>query len=400
MGRRPKGPQAAGPVRLAGFYLLFFATLGITLPFLPAWFKSIGLSGGQIGLLLALQPALTLVAPPLWGWLADRTGRADRVLSVIAFGAAVAFAPLVYLRTFETLLLAMAAYAVFASSITTILDSIALHRVALVGGSYARIRMFGSMGFVLSSAVFGFAITEVDRNVVLVPLLLIVAYACWSLLLSARSTASASRSVLAGWGLLRHRDLLIMLVASALHWIACAPFHATFGIHVLAIGLSPWVIGAAAGVGVLAEVAVMFFYPRLAERLAPRHVLFVAFVASALRWFGMAVVTSGWAIILLSVLHGLTFGAFLVAAVGYVTRRVPDAMRAAGQALLVSVTFGVGGLLGYLAAGSAYEWLGGHRLFAVAGVLELLPALLILTVGAPTVTRVAIERGAEASPSA
>ena len=91
----------------------------------------------------------------------------------------------------------------------------------------------------------------------------------------------------------------------------------------------------------------------------------------------MAVAESPSVIIALSVLHGLSFGAYYVAAVGFVALRVPESRRASGQALLVTVTFGLGGLLGYFAAGSGYEWLGGHRLFAVAAVLELLPAALI-----------------------
>ena len=82
---------------------------------------------------------------------------------------------------------------------------------------------------------------------------------------------------------------------------------------------------------------------------------------------------------------------FYIAGVTYVARRVPDAMRASGQALMVAVTYGVGGLVGYLGAGSGYEWLGGFRLFAVAAALELVPALLILGVREASVTRAELE---------
>ena len=88
---------------------------------------------------------------------------------------------------------------------------------------------------------------------------------------------------------------------------------------------------------------------------------------------------------------GFTFGSFYIAGVTYVARRVPDAMRASGQALMVAVTYGVGGLVGYLGAGSGYEWLGGFRLFAVAAALELVPALLILGVREASVTRAELE---------
>jgi PPP family 3-phenylpropionic acid transporter len=380
--------RPAGALPLGGYYVLYFGTIGVTLPFLPAYFRSLELSGTQIGVLLALQPAMTLVAPPLWGQLADRTGRTDRMLALVSLGALAGFIPLTQVRTFPLLLLAMAGYAFFASSITTLVDSLALHRVSVVGGSYARLRLFGSLGFVLSTSAFGLAVEEVDVRAVWAALGLVAAYAAWSWTLRAKAAPAPRRGLLSGWALLRHRDLALVLAAAALHWIACAPFHGIFGIHVVALGLAPWVIGLSAGVGVVAEIAVMYAYPQVARRIAPRHVLLVAFAASAGRWAGMAVAESPEAIIALSVLHGLSFGAFFVAAVAFVARRVPASQRAAGQALLVSVTFGLGGLAGYLAAGAGYEALGGHRLFAVAAGMELLPALLILGVRGPEATRV------------
>ncbi|MBX5480887.1 MAG: MFS transporter [Myxococcaceae bacterium] len=370
--------RAAGFAPLAGYYLLYFATTGILLPYLPAWLKSLGLPASQVGVLIALQPTWTLIAPPLWGHLADRFGRPDRVLSAISLGAVIGFAPLLVTERFWPIVLALTAYAFFASAITSIADSLALHRVALRGGSYARIRLFGSIGFVLSTSAFGFAVDKMDRRVIAVALALMGAYFLWTFTLRAQAAAVPGRHPLQGLTLLRHRDLALVLLACALHWIASAPYHGNFGIHVIALHLPPWVIGVSAALGVIAEILVMYLYPRVAERLAPRHVLLVAFVGSAVRWTGMALVDGAAAIIALSLLHGLSFGAFYVAAVQFVSRRVPATLRATGQALMASVTFGVGGLVGYVSAGAGYELLGGHRLFAAAAVLELVPAALIL----------------------
>ncbi|NTX03577.1 MFS transporter [Myxococcus sp. CA040A] len=368
----------ASRLPLAGFYFLYFATVGIVLPFLPAWFKSLSLSATQVGLLLCLSPCISLLVPSLWGHLADRTGRTSRVLTVLALGATLAFGLVASARTFETLVPAMALYACFASAFTPLVDSLALHHVARTGDSFAHVRLFGSVGFIVSSVLFGLLATDVDRTVVLVPLALLAMLVPWSLAL--RDTAAPSRglSPFAGLKLLRHRDVRWLLAATSLHWMACAPFHGTFSIHVMALGLSPAVVGVVAGLGVLAEVGVMALYPRVAGGLAPRLVLAVAFAASALRWGGMALVSSPTGMVLLAPLHGLTFGAFYVGSVAFLSRRVPPELRASGQALFAAFTFGLGGLVGYLSAGAGYDWLGGHRLFAVAGVLELVAAGLVL----------------------
>ncbi|HME92089.1 MAG TPA: MFS transporter, partial [Myxococcaceae bacterium] len=372
---------------LAGFYLLYFGALGVTLPFFPAYLKSLGLSGSQVGVLLALAPVLSLVAPPIWGHLADRTGRADRVLSAVALGAVACFAPLLWVNRFAALILVFASYAFFTSSVTPLIDTLTLQHVGASGGSFSRVRLFGSLGFVISSTAFGLAVSRIDWITVLVPLCLMGAYFAWSFSIRASSAAPLTPGALRGVGLLGDRELAIFLGATSLHWIACAPFHGTFSIHVQALSLAPPVVGTSAGLGVLAETCFMYFYPRFAERLSPQRLLLIAFVASSARWFAMSLTSRPEVMILISSIHGLTFGAFYVASVAFVSSRVPPELRASGQALFASATFGLGGLIGYLASGVGYDALGGHRLFALAGGVELLAAALVLKLRTAARTR-------------
>jgi PPP family 3-phenylpropionic acid transporter len=376
-------PQVASRVALSGFYFLLFGITGITLPFLPAYLKSLSLSATQVGALLAISPLVSLLAPPLWGHLADRSGSTGRLLSVLALGALLGLSPLLWVERFAALAATLVAYALFNSGFTPLLDSLALNRVAHTGGSYAHLRLFGSLGFVVSSASFGLLVSGVGRWTVIVPLGLLATLALWSFTLHAPSIPGARLHPLAGLRLLRLPDLRWLLAATGLHWLACAPYHGTFSIHVLTLGLTPAVVGLSAGLGVLAEVAFMFLYPRFAERIAPRHLLALAFATSAVRWAGMALVSSAPALVALSLLHGFTFGAFYVASIAFMARRVPPHLRASGQALFASVTFGLGGLVGYVSAGAGYDWLGGHRLFAVAAVLEGVAAALVLRASPP-----------------
>ncbi|HSP80989.1 MAG TPA: MFS transporter [Myxococcaceae bacterium] len=371
---------AGGRLSLIGFYALYFGTVGIVLPFLPAYLESLALSVTQVGLLLSLTPLMALLSPHLWGHLADRTGRGGGVLSLLVLGALAGFSPLLFVDRFPALVATFAAYAFFSSSITPLVDSLALQHVARTGGSFAHLRLFGSIGFILSSTLFGLAVERVGRTTVLAPLTLFVALAVWSLTLKERSAPTETVHPLAGLQLLRNPDLRWFLAGTALHWIACAPFNGTFAIHTIALGLPPSVVGLSFGLGVAAEVAVMLLYPRVAERLAPRHLLAISFAVSALRWAGLSLATSPGLIVALSLIHGMTFGAFYVASVAFMARRVPPHLRASGQGLFAAATFGLGGLVGFASSGAGYDWLGGHRLFAVAGLVELVAAALVLRI--------------------
>ncbi len=173
-------PKPASAAAIAGFYVLYFGAVGVTLPFLPAYLKSLSLSGAQVGVLLALSPLMSLVAPPIWGHLADRSGRPDRVLTVVTLGAAVGFAPLLVADRFALLVACLVGYAFFNSAVTSLIDSLSIQRVALQGGSFAYLRVFGSLGFVLSSSAFGFAVAAPGRATVAVPLGMMRLYFLWS----------------------------------------------------------------------------------------------------------------------------------------------------------------------------------------------------------------------------
>lgn len=366
---------AAAPV--AAFYFLYYAALGVLLPFLPAYLKSLGLSATEVGILLALQPTLALGAPHVWARLADRTGRPGHVLTVICAGIAIFFAPLLFLRQFGALFLSLLVFSVFASSLTTLLDTIALRRVAAVGGSYARLRLFGSVGFVLTSTGFGLWVDTIDRRVVVVPLVLMVTYFACSFALHGRAAPAAASRGPRG-KLLGDRVLFAFLAAASLHWIAGSPFHAMFAVHVASIGLSPAVVGLGAGLGVLSEVAIMWWYPRVSHRLSPLRFVALAYLVSVVRWVGMAVASDAVTIVALSLLHAFSFGAFLVGGVAFVASRVPATQRAEGQALFVSATFGLGGLIGFASAGAGFDLFGGHRLFGVAAIVELFALAIVL----------------------
>jgi MFS transporter, PPP family, 3-phenylpropionic acid transporter len=204
--------------------------------------------------------------------------------------------------------------------------------------------------------------------------------ALWSLSLRARTPPGMTSHALAGLQLLRdNTDLRWLLAATCLHWLACAPYNSMFSIHVTALGLPPSVVSLSFGLGVAAEVAAMLLFPRFAERIAPRHLLCLTFAVSALRWGGVALVSSPLPLAALALLHGVTFGVFYPASVAFMARRVPQHLRASGQGLFAAVTFGIGGLVGFTSSGAGYSFLGGGSpLFGVAGVLEIVAAVLVL----------------------
>lgn len=366
------------PRNLVVFYALFFMTVGVSLPFLPSYFRELGFTGTQAGVLLSVTPTFSLIMPPLWGQLADRSGRPGTILAICTAGGTLGCFLLTQAHSFPHALGALAVQAAFSTGVVSLADTLALHHVEHHGGNYARIRLWGSLGFVLAALPFGFFGDRLGVGAVWVLLALSASAATWVILTlawqPARLHTGPRPTVANAVALLRHPELGLFLLATSLHWIACAPYHGSLATHVKDLELSSAVVGVCASVGVLSELVVMITWPRWSGRVTPRALLITCFVASAFRWAMMALTSNAVVIVLSALLHGLTFGAFYLAAVAWMSKRAPSSLRATGQTLFASATFGIGGIIGYRAAGWTFDQLGGHGLFGVAAILALLPA--------------------------
>jgi PPP family 3-phenylpropionic acid transporter len=358
-------------------YVLFFMAVGVTLPFMPVYYEWLHIDPARIGLLLSVGPLCALIAPPFWGQLADRTGRPGLVLFVISVGSLTGFGLLLSVTSFEGVLACLLLFSFFNAATTTLIDSLALGHVERHGGSFATIRTFGSAGFVVSVLVFGFVVDQIDRRVVLAAIALMGAASVWIGLTLARAAPhrrSGPRADLRGaLAVLANPQVRWLLLASATHWIASAPYHGSIGLYFSSLKFEPWVLSLSSSVAVTSEVLVFATWPRWSHRISPKSLLILAFVVSGVRWAAMGFTSSPTLLVLLAATHGLSFGAFYVASISWVADRAPGSLRATGQSLFVAATFGLGGLIGFTGSGALFSKLGGAVLFRWAGLAELVP---------------------------
>src|SRR5574340_576479 len=347
------------------------------MPYFAPYLRGLGFSGEEIG---AVQMVPSLLSPAVamaWAGWADRRSSPGRALALATSLAAAAALALPFART----PLAVGAVILLVSlgdrAFVPLVDSVTLeHCRAAPGRSYARIRLFGSVGFIALALAVGRALTlrggrPGDPLVPAVVTLLVAGYALAARRLPRthpQGERPGPRDMLA---LLRKPALPLLLGACAVHWGACAPFHLLFGVFVRDLGLPADVAGIGMGAGVAAEIGVLLLFPRLERRLPLPALFGVAFLGSAARWALLAGATGAAAILALQLLHGLTFGLFWGAAMKGMAAVVPPALRATGQALFTAVVFGIGNGAGYALSGAGYDRYGSVApLFTWAAAIE------------------------------
>lgn len=361
---------------ISAAYFAAFCATGLLLPFLPPYLHTLGFDGRELAIALAAGPALGIFVPPLWGFVADRLRSSSRVLALCTALAALAFVPLLLLQSFPLVLLALALFYLFASPISGLLDAVAGAHARRSGGSFPRLRLWGSVGFLASSLGFGVArqLGAPAEAVLPVTLVALLGSAAMTRLLPVEPAVSGRPRAAEALGLLARPGFLPFVVAGMFHWAAAGPFHMFYALHLEQLGAPP----VAASLGLLlavgAEVALFWKFAAVQGAARPFALIVAGMLVGAVRWGIAATATGPWVVVASQLLHAVTFGAFYAASMAHLEHAVPEHLRATGRAVYGAIVFGVGGVLGNAVAGPLFDAGGARFAFEGAIALELCAA--------------------------
>lgn len=346
--------------RLSGFYFFYFATLGALVPYWAVYLRDQGFEAVEIGALMALLMVSKLVSPNLLGWLADRSGRHLSVVRFAALFGALAFVGVYVADGFWSMALAMVGFSFFWHAALPQFEAITLNHLGSNEHGYTRVRVWGSVGFILTVLGVGMLIDDVGSGV-LPEVLLMLLVGIWgaSLMTPAKGHADAHLDHGPIGAVLRRPEVIALLLTAFLVQASHGPYYTFFTLHLQDFGYSNGLIGALWALGVLAEIVLFLFMPRLIALLGARRLLVIGLALTVLRWAMLALLAHHLlALLLIQVLHAASFGITHAVSIHLVHRYFTGRHQGRGQALYSSLSFGAGGALGNLVGGYAWEGLG------------------------------------------
>jgi PPP family 3-phenylpropionic acid transporter len=355
--------------RLASFYAAAFFLVGIQLPFWPIFLAGRGLSAGEIGFVLAAALWIKVLFNPLSGHLADRIGRRRGVMILLALVNLGGFLLFLPAQGFWALLLINALTTVTASALLPLGETLALGVVYAKQLDYGRIRLWGSISFILGSLGAGAIVTQAASEIVLI---LLIGAAALNVLacLQMPPPVAASRATARGnWRrlLFDRRQLLFLAAATAIQ-ASHSVYYAFSTLNWSALGYAPATIGWLWAEGVVAEIALFAAGARLVARLGPARLLALAGTGGVLRWALMAGEAPLPLLLVAQAMHALTFGAAHLGAMHFMARALPVQWAATGQSLYSATVSGIGFGLVMAASGKLYGALGAGSYLVMAAL--------------------------------
>ncbi len=356
--------------RLSGFYFFYFAFVGAMSPFWGLYLQSLAFNAFQIGVLMSLLQVMRIFAPNIWGHIADLTGRRTTIVQIAAIASMLVFAGVFVSDSFWWLFGVMAALSFFWSASLPLVEAMTLSHLGERTDDYGLIRLWGSVGFMLMVVGLGYAFDYVTISwlpwAVLVVMLGIVAFARVIPESEILPHPTDDHSV---WNIVKRPEVAALLVACMLMAVTHGPYYTFYSIYLVDHGYDKSTVGWLWALGVLCEIGIFLIIPRIFAQVTPRQLILASFALAVLRFLLIAWgVESTWVVWGAQTLHAFTFGTYHAAAVALIHQHFRGRHQARGQALYISLSYGVGGTIGGLASGLTWDSLGSEWTFTLAAV--------------------------------
>ncbi|MDX5362893.1 MAG: MFS transporter [Pseudazoarcus pumilus] len=367
--------------RLSAYYFFYFGFVGAFSPYFTLYLQSLEYSATDIAVLMSVMQVMRVLAPSLWGWLAERTGLRVPIVRASAIASLAGFCLFFTTTEFAGMFAAMVLMAFFWSAALPLVESLTFAHLGALGHHYGRIRLWGSVGFIAAVVGLGHLLdfVRIDAVLLVIAAILLGIVLCgFALPEASRRSGPRARARLGET--LRRREVQALLGACFFMAAAHGAMYVFYSIHLADHGYGKAVIGWMWALGVIAEIGVFLIMPGLAKRFGMRAILLFSLAAVVLRFLVVGWGADSFALLLFAqLLHGVTFGAYHAAAIAMVNRWFPGRLQAHGQALYGSLSFGAGGMLGGLISGVTWDAIGAAWTFTLGSTFGLLGLIWLMT---------------------
>lgn len=364
--------------RLSLVYACYFSVLGVFLPYWSVYLKELGFNAVDIGTLLALPQLTKIVAPSIWGWLADVTRRRRVVTLLGALCSALTFTLGMNATSFAGMAALLLVWSFFWNALLAQYEAMTLTALGEQRHRYPHVRLWGSIGFIVVVLALGwlFEHDSVQRLPWLVAALL------WLLCLAAcfmprTATPEAGRKAAGGVAVvLKQPQVWLFFLCTFLMQVSHGPYYTFYTIDLQQHGLATSLISQLWCLGVVAEIGMFLVLYKFLAGGRFLRIIQLSLAFTVLRWWLIGAFADSLVMLLLAqLLHAASFASFHAACVSWVQAKFGERHAGLGQSLYSSLAMGAGWAMGAWASGLAWAQMAGASFYLAAALAAV--ALLL-----------------------
>ncbi|MEY4277210.1 MAG: hypothetical protein RI975_475 [Pseudomonadota bacterium] len=341
------------------FFFLYFAYVGLVSPYASLFFVDRGFSVIEIAVLMSMLQITRIVGPFSWGWLSDYLSNRIGIIRVCACLAALVFLCIFYLQDYIGFFIWMFVLHTILSSQMPLGETATIHALYKDNSfdkRYGRLRLWGSIGFIAMVLFAGELFQR--KGIELYPYVgTVILFSLAAITFGLYEPKMERRKMVRGelFAVLINPDVRWFLVSGFFMIFAHASLYVFYSLYLANLGYDKFQIGLFWALGVAAEVLFFYFQNKVLSRIDSEIVLQGAFGIGVVRFILIAFFPTTIVLMLAQLMHAGTFAAHHSAATKLLQRWFTGPLQARGQAIMATVSYGLGGTIGGLCAGWIWD---------------------------------------------
>ncbi|WP_342439552.1 MFS transporter [Paenibacillus sp. FSL L8-0436] len=372
---------------LRSFMFTLYGTSVLVVSYFPLFYTHLGFSSPQVGLIYSVGPLISILSNLFWSMVSDRLGTIKKIMAILLAGQLVTAIMLARATGFTSVMLIISLFYFFYYPVFPLADTMAIKIAQRHGRNFIAIRVFGSLGYSFFALAIGYVLRALGPSYSITVCLVIIAAALlitFGLKDAKRNDEATGSSASSGEPPVKSGGLKEILLQKEVLWFFGCVFVLALGhrmneafltLSLKGMNAGDEVIGWALLASALSEIPVFFLLSKYGERFKELPLLAIGSLMYALRFLLMSLADVPGAIIAIQAMHSISFGIFYVTAVRYITRIIPDHLRATGLALFTVVWSSASGLLSGTFGGLIFQDAGREVFYLVATGFSLLAFL-------------------------
>ncbi|MBW4839594.1 MAG: MFS transporter [Paenibacillaceae bacterium] len=366
------------PLGLLNFFI--YGTMVIFAAFFQLYLQDIGMDKLEIGSLMAIGPLISLLAHPFWRYLGDRRQNPRAVLLAMMLGLLIMGHMMFKVNTFTMLYLTMILLYFFLSPLLSQSNTLILGYTVGTENQFGTYRIWGSLGWTFIALAAGPIIDSIGHNGISLLFSVTLMLAIGATLLLPSIQQSSQTPWLSGRELsraLQNKYLLAFVIFSMLVAIPNAMNSIFMPLFMTDLGGSKLAVGGAVFLSTVFELLAFILLDRFLKRKLSYLLACITIVSLlfAIRWDLMSEATHPIQIMLIQLLHSVTFGGFFYVGTKLITLLLPRPLRSAGQAVYAFAASGLAGVIAGFWGGWLFQNFGSVVMYRSGVALTLIGAL-------------------------
>ncbi|MFD2408791.1 MFS transporter [Paenibacillus rhizoplanae] len=385
MNARRSGGQYSDQNWLRSFMFTLYGTSVLVVSYFPLFYAHLGFSSPQMGLLYSVGPLISILSNLFWSMMSDRLGTVRKIMALLLGGQLITAIVLARATDFSSVMLILSFFYFFYYPVFPLADTMAIKIAQRHGRNFIAIRVFGSLGYSFFALTIGYLLRALgpQYSVAICIVIVVTALLITIGLKDVKRTEAAPLSVdmestdkpLKASGLreiLLQKEVLWFFGSVFLLAIGYRMNEAFLTISLKGMNAGDEVVGWALLASALSEIPIFFLLSRYGDKFKELPLLAFASLMFTLRFLFMSLAQEPGTVVAIQAMHSISFGIYYVTAVRYITRIIPDHLRATGMALFTVVWSSGAGLLSGTFGGLIYQDAGRIVFYLVATGFSIL----------------------------